>query len=69
MAHVKKCPLAIGKGLLTTKFYIEGKPQIYCYGWKDPMIDEPLSECKNCLDWVHGEQSEKDYEQAKADEN
>lgn len=29
------------------------------------MNDEPLEICKNCKDWVHGEQCEIDFENAK----
>lgn len=65
MVHVKKCPLSIGRGKPSTEFYIDGKPQIYCYGWQDGMTDEPFSECKNCFDWVYGEQCEKDFENAR----
>lgn len=65
MVHVKKCPRLKGRGRPTTEFYIDGKPQIYCYGWIDKMTDEPLQICKECLDWVYGEQCEKDFEQAR----
>ena len=60
MVHIKKCPLG-KKGKPTTEFFKDGKPQIYCYGWIDAMTDEPLKECKNCADWVNGEQCEKDF--------
>lgn len=68
MVHVKKCPLRIKdktheRGKPTTEFYIDGKPQIYCYGFIDLYNDEPLEECKKCLDWVNGEQCEKDFEE------
>ena len=66
MVHVKKCPNPDGRGKSTTEFYIDGKPQIYCYGWQDAMTDEPLPECKEGKDWVYGEQCEKDFEEAKA---
>lgn len=60
MVHVKKCPCKNGRGRPTTEFYKDGKPQIYCYGWIDLYNDEPLDVCKNCKDWVHGEQCEYD---------
>ena len=65
MVHVKKCPNPEGRGNPTTEFYIDGKPQIYCYGWIDGMTDEPLQICKECLDWVAGEQIEIDFEKAR----
>ncbi len=61
MVHVRKCPLG-KRGRPTTEFHIDGKPQIYCYGWEDKMNDEPLEECLNCADFVRGEQCELDYE-------
>lgn len=65
MVHVKKCPNPDGRGKPTTEFYIDGKPQIYCYGWQDAMTDEPLPECKVCQDWVYGEQCEIDFKKAR----
>ena len=61
MVHVKKCPLG-KRGNATTEFYHNGKPQKYCYGWIDKMNDEPLDECKKCLDFVDGEQCEIDFQ-------
>ena len=68
MVHVKICPLRAkdklhSKGKPTTEFHIDGKPQIYCYGFYDCYNYEPLEECKRCADWVYGEQCEKDYEE------
>lgn len=65
MVHVKKCPCKNGRGRPTTEFHINGKPQIYCYGWIDRMTDEPLEVCRNCLDYVNGEQCEIDFENYK----
>ena len=65
MIHVKKCSCKYGRGNPTTEFYINGKPQIYCYGWINLRNDEPLECCKNCKDWVDGEQCIKDFEEAK----
>lgn len=67
MVHVKKCPYG-KRGKPTTEFYIGEKPQIYCYGWIDLYNDEPLEVCKNCKDWVNGEQCEIDFEQARKGE-
>ncbi len=61
MVHVKKCPYRYGRGKPSTEFYIDGKPQIYCYGWMDLMTEEPLKICKECADWVYGEQCDEDF--------
>ena len=65
MVHVKKCPCKEGRGKPTTEFHkvVDGKkkPQIYCCGWMDSMTDEPYEICKNCKDWVNGEQCEYDF--------
>lgn len=63
MVHVRKCPYG-KRSRPTTEFYIKGKPQIYCMGWIDLMYDEPLDICKNCKDFVHGEQIEIDFKEA-----
>lgn len=67
MVHVKKCPCEYGRSKPTTDFYkiVDGerKPQIYCYGWIDVENDEPLEICKNCADFVYGEQCEKDFQE------
>lgn len=67
MVHVKKCPCENGRGKPSTEFFDNGKPQIYCMGlgWVDDYNDEPLECCKNCADWVNGEQCEKDFEMLK----
>lgn len=68
MVHVKNCPLSkrLGRGKPVFEFWKNGKPQMYCYGYTNPYWDdEPLDECKNCLDWYLGEQMEKDFEETK----
>lgn len=55
----------VRRGYPTTEFYKNGKPQIYCMGYYDKRTDETLEECKNCPDFVLGEQCEKDWEEAK----
>ena len=65
MIHIKKCPCEYGRGRPTTEFYKNGRPQVYCYGWIDKRNDEPLDCCKSCLDWVHGEQCQVDFEKVK----
>lgn len=61
MVHVKKCPLG-KKRHPTTEFYKDGMPQIYCMGYISKKTDEPLCECKNCKDFVDGEQLQIDYD-------
>lgn len=47
------CPLGRNRrGKPTTEFYIDGKPQIYCYGWMDMMTERPIEACANCKDYV-----------------
>lgn len=63
MVHVKKCPLG-KRGRPSTEFYLNGKPQIYCYGWIDKMTDEPIDECRKCLD--HVKNAENDLNQLRS---
>lgn len=65
MVHVRKCPVKGKRGIPSTEFYIDGKPQIYCLGCQDVVTDEPLPECKKCKDWANGEQCEKDFQNAR----
>ena len=58
MVHVKKCPLGRDKRRPSTEFYINGKPQIYCYGWIDLRYDELFPECKECADQVDKAQAD-----------
>lgn len=69
MVHVRKCPCQYGRGKPETDFYIDGKPQIYCMGWIDRMTDEPLEVCRDCEDYIYGEQAIIDFEKAKEREN
>lgn len=63
MVHVSKCPLGKNqRGMSTTEFYHNGKPQKYCYGRIDMMTEEALEECKACKDWVYGRQFDEDFE-------
>lgn len=64
MVHVK-CVFGKGnKGRTTTEFYIDGKPQTYCFGIIDMATDDYLPECVACPEWVYGEQSDEDYRKA-----
>lgn len=63
MVHVINCPCKYGRGRPTTEFYKDGKPQIYCYGVIDSFRDDYCECCKNCKDWVDGEQCELDFEE------
>ncbi len=40
------------RGKPSVEWHKEGKPQYYCYGWKDNMTDELLEVCRNCKDNV-----------------
>lgn len=62
MVHVKKCPYG-ERGEASTEFYIDGKPQIYCYGWIDPQNDELIEICKNCADFV--DKAQEDLERSR----
>ena len=61
MIHVKKCPYKGGRGNPVTDFYVNEKPQIYCYGYVNAETDEPIEMCKNCADFVYGKQHEIDW--------
>ena len=54
------------KGKPTIEFYKNGKPQYYCRGYMDLRTEMVYEECTECKQWCLGEQSEKDYEEAKA---
>ena len=64
MIHVRRCPHKGGRGNEATAFYVNGEPQIYCYGWKDE-TEEYVEECKRCQDFIHGTQIECDYLEAR----
>ena len=36
------------RGNPSIEWYKDGKPQYYCYGWKNRMTDELLDVCQNC---------------------
>lgn len=59
MVHVKKCPYG-KRGRPSTEFYLDGKPQIYCFGWIDLQTDDLVSKCKNCADHVSKAQADFD---------
>lgn len=48
------------KGKPSIEFYIEGKPQYYCYGYVDNMTDEIIDECKRCP--KHVDKAQEDLE-------
>ena len=54
------------RGNPTIEFYKNGKPQYYCYGYRDAMTEEPLEVCKNCADFV--DRAEEDLQRFKAGE-
>ena len=51
------------RGNPTIEFYKNGKPQYYCYGYRDAMMEEPLEVCKNCADFV--DRAEEDLQRFK----
>lgn len=63
MVHVKKCPLG-KRGEPSKEFMKDGKPQVYCMGWNDSSTDEPLPQCRACLDFVGNDQIEEDIRKA-----
>ena len=64
MVHVKKCPSVYGRSRKYTDFYINGEPQDYCVGWWNKDVREPLEVCRNCKDFIEGEQHDIDVELA-----
>lgn len=69
MVHVNNCPHPNGRGHASIEFFIGHKPQKYCYGWKDSRTDEVVECCRNCKDWVFGEQCDIDFEKARKQKN
>lgn len=61
MVHVSRCPVG-QRGRPSKEFTIDGKPQIYCHGYMDAMIEEPLPECSACKDFIDGVQCRQDFE-------
>lgn len=63
----KDCPLGLKSEQYnkrrTTEFYINGKPQIYCYGIETD--GGTREECVTCPNWSLGEQVDIDYQKAK----
>lgn len=65
MGHTQ-CRLGkLYRGYPSIGFYKDGKPQYYCLGRMDAETEEPLPECKECPDWVYGEQCEEDFQKAR----
>ena len=40
------------RGKPSVEWHKDGKPQYYCYGWKNSRTDELLEVCANCKDNV-----------------
>lgn len=56
-----KTKCALGKKGRRDKEWYDGKKwRIYCYGYIDPMYDEPLPECRNCPE--HVDKSQDDFD-------
>lgn len=54
------------RGTASIEFYINGKPQYYCYGYYDKATDVPLKVCQNCADFVY--MADEDLKRFKAGE-
>ena len=67
ICQAKKTGQAKYRGKPTIEFHIDGKPQYYCYGYKDMRTDEPLEICQACADFV--DKSEEDFKRFKAGEH
>lgn len=64
-ARSKEYPDIDKRGDADVEFFKNGEPQVYCRGYYDLRTDETLDVCKNCPDFVLGEQCQKDWEEAK----
>ena len=53
VCQAKKTGIVTRRGKPTIEFYKDGKPQYYCYGYKDMRTDEPLEVCQKCADFVN----------------
>lgn len=63
VCRARKQGIVRERGKASIEFYKDGKPQYYCYGYGDPMTDELLEVCKNCIDHVDSAEAERDYEE------
>ena len=66
ICQAKKTGQVKYRGKPTIEWYKDGKPQYYCYGYRDAMTEEPLEVCKNCADFV--DRAEEDLQRFKAGE-
>lgn len=48
------------RGKSSVEWHKEGRPQYYCYGWKNSMTDELMEVCANCKDNVIHAQDDMD---------
>lgn len=58
--RANKLRLVPRRGRSSIEWKKDGKPQYYCYGWKDSMTDEPLEVCQECPDFV--DKAQEDFE-------
>ena len=63
ICQAKKTGQVKYRGKPTIEWYKDGKPQYYCYGYRDAMTEEPLEVCKNCADFV--DRAEEDLQRFK----
>ena len=66
ICQTKKTGQVKYRGKPTIEFYKDGKPQYYCYGYRDVMTEEHLEVCKDCADFV--DRAEEDFKRLKAGE-
>lgn len=52
ICQAKKTGRVKHRGKPTIEWYKDGKPQYYCYGYRNVMTEEFLEVCKNCADFV-----------------
>lgn len=59
ICQAKKTGRVKHRGKPTIEWYIDGKPQYYCYGYYDKATDMPLDVCQKCADFV--DKADDDY--------
>ena len=52
ICQAKKNGEVTRRGKASIEYYKDGKPQYFCYGYKDTMSDELLETCQKCIDNV-----------------
>jgi hypothetical protein len=60
VCRAKKTGAVRERGKASLEWHKDGKPQYYCYGYKDKMTDDLLDVCRNCKDNVNYAQDDMD---------